>query len=71
MLKYEVKVKDPWGKWIVGEAYFGNDYLPLLKKLEELSKRKEGYGAVIFFKEKPTHTSPATALFKALLFTET
>jgi len=48
----EVKVKDPWGKWIVGKAYFGNDYLPLLKKLEELSKRKEGY-AVISFKEKP------------------
>jgi len=50
----EVKVKDPWGKWIYGKAYFGREYLPLLHELEELSKRKvEGYGAVISFKEKP------------------
>jgi predicted transposase len=49
----EVKVKDPWGKWIYGKAYFGKEYLPLLHELEDLSKRKEeGYGAVISFKEK-------------------
>jgi len=50
----EVKVKDPWGKWIVGRAYFGRKYLPLLRELEELAgKGEEGYGAVISFKEKP------------------
>ncbi|MFP3295202.1 MAG: hypothetical protein RXN81_03600 [Caldisphaera sp.] len=49
-----IKVKDPWGKWVHGKAYFGREYLPLLHELEELSKRKvEGYGAVISFKEKP------------------
>ncbi|QIW25329.1 hypothetical protein EWF20_06780 [Sulfolobus sp. S-194] len=51
----EVRVKDPWGKWIYGKAYFGKKYLPLLRELEELSKRKEeSYGAVISFKQKPT-----------------
>ncbi len=51
----EVRVKDPWNKeWIYGKAYFGKEYLPLLKELEDLSQRKEeGYGAVISFKEKP------------------
>ncbi|MGC9072479.1 MAG: hypothetical protein ACP5HK_07325 [Acidilobus sp.] len=50
----EVKVKDPWGKWIYGEAYFGKEYLPLLKELEELAKkREEGYGAVVSFKRYP------------------
>jgi predicted transposase len=50
----EVKVKDPWGKWVYGEAYFGREYLPLLSELEELSQRKEeGYGAVISFKHYP------------------
>jgi len=49
-----IKVKDPWGKWVYGEAYFGKEYLPLLKELEELSRRKvEGYGAVISFKHYP------------------
>ena len=49
-----VKVKDPWGKWVYGKAYFGKKYLPLLSELEELSRRKEeGYGALISFKEKP------------------
>ena len=49
-----IKVKDPWGKWIYGKAYFGKEYLPLLKELEELSRRKEeGYGAVISFKDHP------------------
>ncbi|BDB98096.1 hypothetical protein SACC_11130 [Saccharolobus caldissimus] len=49
-----VKVKDPWSKeWVYGKAYFGKEYLPLLLELEDLSQRKdEGYGAVIFFKEK-------------------
>jgi len=42
-----IKVKDPWGKWVYGKAYFGKEYLPLLHELEDLSKRKvEGYGAV-------------------------
>jgi hypothetical protein len=51
----EVRVKDPWGGWAVGKAYFGRKYLLLLRELEELSeKREEGYGAVISFKEKPT-----------------
>ena len=50
----EVKVKDPWGKWVYGEAYFGKEYLPLLHELEELAERKEeGYVAVISFEEKP------------------
>ncbi len=49
-----IKVKDPWGKWVYGKAYFGKEYLPLLRELEELSKRKEeGYGAVISFNERP------------------
>ncbi len=49
-----IKVKDPWGKWVYGKAYFGKEYLPLLKELEELSRRKEeGYGAVISFKDHP------------------
>jgi len=50
----EVRVKDPWGKWVFGKAYFGREYLPLLSELEELSRRKEeGYGAVISFKHYP------------------
>ena len=50
----EIKVKNPWGKWVFGKAYFGKEYLPLLKELEELSRRKEeGYGAVISFKDYP------------------
>ncbi|MFZ8789298.1 MAG: hypothetical protein ACO2OZ_06470 [Acidilobaceae archaeon] len=50
----EVNVKDPWGKWVHGKAYFGKKYLPLLSELEELSRRKEeGYGAVISFKHYP------------------
>ncbi len=49
-----IKVKDPWGKWVHGKAYFGKKYLPLLSELEELSRRKEeGYGAVISFKHYP------------------
>jgi len=50
----EVKVKDPWGKWVHGKAYLGKEYLPLLSELEELSRRKEeGYGAVVSFKHYP------------------
>jgi predicted transposase len=50
----EIKVKDPWGKWVHGMAYFGRKYLPLLSELEELSRRKEeGYGAVVSFKDYP------------------
>ena len=50
----KIKVKDPWGKWVFGKAYFGKEYLPLLKELEELSKRKEeGYGAIVSFKHYP------------------
>jgi len=49
-----IKVKDPWGKWVHGKAYFGKKYLPLLSELEELSRRKEeGYGAIISFKDYP------------------
>jgi len=49
-----IKVKDPWGKWVYGRAYFGKEYLPLLKELEDLASRKEeGYGAVISFKDHP------------------
>ena len=49
-----IKVKDPWGKWVHGKAYFGKKYLPLLSELEELSRRKEeGYGAVVSFKDYP------------------
>ncbi|MFP3202342.1 MAG: hypothetical protein RXR43_08895 [Sulfolobus sp.] len=49
-----IKVKDPWGKWVHGKAYFGKKYLPLLKELEDLaSKKEEGYGAVISFKHYP------------------
>jgi predicted transposase len=50
----EVRVKDPWGKWVYGKAYFGKKYLPLLKELEDLaSKKVEGYGAVVSFKHYP------------------
>ncbi|MGC9072310.1 MAG: hypothetical protein ACP5HK_06435 [Acidilobus sp.] len=51
----EVRVKDPWSrKWVFGKAYFGKEYLPLLKELEELaSKGEEGYGAVVSFKHYP------------------
>jgi predicted transposase len=50
----EVRVKDPWGKWVYGKAYFGKGYLPLLKELEELSRRKEeSYSAIISFKDHP------------------
>jgi len=49
-----VEVKDPWGKWVHGKAYFGKEYLLLLSELEELSRRKEeGYGAVVSFKDHP------------------
>ena len=49
-----IKVKDPWGKWVHGKAYFGKKYLPLLHELEELAERKEeGYGAVVSFKDYP------------------
>ena len=36
----EVKVKDPWGKWVHGKAYLGKEYLPLLSELEELSRTR-------------------------------
>ena len=50
----EILVKDPCGSWIYGKAFFGKQYLPLLKELEELASRKEeGYGVVISFKETP------------------
>jgi len=50
----EVRVKDPWGKWVHGKAYLGKEYLPLLKELEDLaSKKEEGYGAVVSFKDHP------------------
>lgn len=49
-----IKVKDPWGKWVIGKAYFGEEYLPLLRELKELAdKKEESYGIVISFKENP------------------
>ena len=36
-----IKVKDPWGKWVHGKAYFGKEYLQLLHELEELAKKRE------------------------------
>ena len=36
----EVKVKDPWGKWVHGKAYLGKEYLPLLSELEKLSRTR-------------------------------
>lgn len=50
-----IKVRDPWNnEWIFGRAYFGKEYLPLLKELEDLSQRKEeGYGAIVSFKRYP------------------
>jgi predicted transposase len=50
----EVRVKDPWGKWVHGKAYFGKEYLSLLKELEDLaSKKEEGYGVIVSFKDHP------------------
>jgi len=50
----EVRVKDPWGKWVHGKAYFGKEYLPLLKELDDLaSKKMEGYGAIVCFRDYP------------------
>ena len=50
----EVRVKDPWGKWVHGKAYLGKKYLPSLSELEELSRRKEeGYGVIVSFKDYP------------------
>jgi hypothetical protein len=68
-----IKVKDPWGKWVYGKAYFGKEYLPLLLELEELASNKvEGYGVVISFKHYyDSPSNPTLALFKALLFTKT
>jgi len=43
-----IKVKDPWGKWVYGKAYFGKEYLPLLLELEELASNKvEGYADLL------------------------
>ena len=50
----EVLIKYPWeGSWIKARALFGRRYIPLLKELIELCKRREeGYGARITFKDK-------------------
>ncbi len=52
---FEVLIKYPWdGSWIEAKAFFGEEYIPLLKELIELAnKRKEGYGTVISFREYP------------------
>ncbi|NON62078.1 hypothetical protein [Acidianus sp. RZ1] len=45
----EVRIKYPYdGSWIVGKAYFGKEYLPLLRELVSLTEcREESYGVVI------------------------
>ncbi|MEM0341534.1 MAG: hypothetical protein QW387_02190 [Desulfurococcus sp.] len=49
-----VKIRDPWGGWLEGRAFFGERYIPLLKELEELAgRREESYGVVISFREHP------------------
>jgi len=52
---FEVLIKYPWdGSWIKAKAFFGEEYIPLLKELRELAnERKEGYGTVISFREYP------------------
>jgi len=36
------------------EGYFGKEYLPLLKELDDLaSKKMEGYGAIVSFRDYP------------------
>ena len=52
---FEVLIKYPWdGSWIKAKAFFGEEYIPLLKELRELAnKRKEEYGTIISFREYP------------------
>lgn len=52
---FEVWIKYPWdGSWIGAKAFFGEKYIPMLKELAELaSRRAEGYGVVISFREHP------------------
>lgn len=52
---FEVLIKYPWdGSWIKAKAFFGEKYTPLLEELIELaSRREEGYGVIISFREYP------------------
>jgi len=52
---FEVLVKYPWdSSWIRGKAFFGDRYIQVLKELVELaSRREDGYGVTISFKEYP------------------
>nr|WP_202945690.1 hypothetical protein [Thermogladius calderae] len=52
---FEVLIKYPWDRsWIRAKAFFGEKYIPMLRELVELaSRREEGYGVVISFKEYP------------------
>ncbi len=51
---FEVLVKYPWnGSWIKARALFGRKYIPLLRELVELCRRREeGYGARIVFRDR-------------------
>ncbi len=53
---FEALIKYPWDRsWIRAKAFFGEKYIPMLRELVELaSRREEGYGVVISFKEHPT-----------------
>jgi predicted transposase len=52
---YEVLVKYPWDlSWIRAKAFFGSRYIRLLDELVELSsRREEGYGVTISFRNHP------------------
>lgn len=52
---FEVLIRCPWdSSWIKAKAFFGSRYIWMLKELVELaSRREEGYGATISFREYP------------------
>jgi len=52
---FEVLIRCPWdSSWIKAKAFFGSRYIWMLKELVELaSRREEGYGVTISFKEHP------------------
>jgi len=64
---FTVLIKYPWdGSWIRARAYFGPEYVPLLKELVELSSRRvDGYGVTISLKNSglSIHVSVPVALY--------
>ena len=52
---FKVLIRYPWdSSWIKAKAFFGDRYVEMLKKLVDLaSRREEGYGATISFREHP------------------